>query len=144
MDMSSSRFSQQLLIDFFYKKQFVRYLCVGMLNTLFGYFVFASLIYFGMHYVFASLLSTSLGVVFNFKTFGKIVFKNSKNDLLGRFIFCYVCIYVLGISTIKLGTYFSPNIYLIGGMATTVTIVVAYFLNNYFVFSGTKAAYETH
>ena len=44
------------------------FIVVGMINTIFSYSLFALFIYLGMHYTFAVLISSCLGVLFNFKT----------------------------------------------------------------------------
>ena len=50
------------------------------MNTLFGYSIFSILVFFKIHYSLALLIATILGVIFNFKTVGIIVFKDGKNS----------------------------------------------------------------
>ena len=52
----------------------IRFLGVGVLNTVFGYSVYAALIFAGLSYLIALFLSTIAGVVFNYFSFGRIVF----------------------------------------------------------------------
>ena len=68
---------------------FIRFLIVGGLNTAFGYFVFAIFIWCGLHYSVATFLSTVIGIVFNFFTTGRLVFKNSNNRLIFKFFAVY-------------------------------------------------------
>ncbi|MFM6404510.1 MAG: GtrA family protein, partial [Microcystis sp.] len=70
----------------FQKSKFVRFLLVGVINTLFGYSVFALMICLGLDYRYSLLIATICGVLFNFKTIGGIVFKDQNNRLLARFI----------------------------------------------------------
>ena len=54
--------------------KFTKYLFVGILNTVFGYSLFALLIFINLHYTLASLLATIAGVLFNFKTMALRIF----------------------------------------------------------------------
>ncbi|NCQ92050.1 MAG: hypothetical protein GPI94_15420 [Microcystis aeruginosa LG13-03] len=56
------------------KHRFVRFLLVGVLNTIFGYSLFAVLILIGLNYKYAVLIGTIQGVLFNFQTTGRLVF----------------------------------------------------------------------
>lgn len=71
--------------QYFRDNQPLLFIFVGALNTLFGYTIFTFFIMMGLHYALAALLANILGVLFNFKTTGKIVFKNSNNVLLVKF-----------------------------------------------------------
>ena len=76
------------------QRQLWRFLCVGLLNTLFGYLCFAFFVYLGLHYALAVGLATCAGIVFNFQTTGKIVFNNTRTILIFKFIGVYAFLYV--------------------------------------------------
>jgi len=136
------RFFINLFLEHFIKdKRFYRFIWVGMINTIFGYLIYASFIYFNFHYTWAALFSTIIGVLFNFNTTGKIVFKNSHNRLLFKFIAVYAFIYLLNISIIKILTGFCSNQYLNGAATLLVAVPLAFILNKTFVFRG---KYEAH
>ena len=59
--------------------KFIKFLFVGGVNTVFGYSIFALFLFLGMHYAVATLFATILGILFNFKTTGVIVFNNKDN-----------------------------------------------------------------
>ncbi len=80
--------------------QFVKFLLVGALNTLFGYSVFAGLVYAGIAPMPALLLTYVVGVLFNFVTTGRLVFTRSRASLL-RFILAYVVIYIFNAALFK-------------------------------------------
>ena len=63
------------------ERRFIRFLLVGGVKTLFGYGVFFSLIYIGLHYSLAALLGTILGILFNFQTVGRLVFDGYHHGL---------------------------------------------------------------
>ncbi|MFN6273722.1 MAG: GtrA family protein [Microcystis sp.] len=62
------------LVNLIKKHKLVRFLLVGILNTLFGYFLYGSLILIGINYKLAALLATIIGVLFNFQTTRRLVF----------------------------------------------------------------------
>jgi len=62
------------LVNLIKKHEFARFVLVGVLNTLFSYFLYGSLILIGLNYKYAVLLATILGVLFNFQTTGRLVF----------------------------------------------------------------------
>lgn len=117
------------------KHQFVRFLLVGVLNTLFGYSVFAFLIFLKVHYSLAALLSTVLGGLFNFKTTGRLVFRSSDNRLVIKFTGVYVVVYLLNISCLKIFTHFNVSMYFAGAILVLPMALVSFLLNRKFVFN---------
>lgn len=115
-------------------RQFLVFLIVGSINTVFGYSIFCLFIFLKMHYVLASLLATIMGIIFNFRTTGRIVFKSMDNTLFLRFLWVYVALYLINISLIKGCSYFVDNFYMSGAIAIFGTAIVGFFLNKYLVF----------
>lgn len=115
--------------------KFIRFLFVGILNTIFGYSLFAIFIFFNMHYSLAVLCSTILGVLFNFKTIGKLVFDSHDNSLIFRFVAVYIVIYILNISFLWFFKYLGfGNMYINGMVLLAPLAVVSFVLNKKFVF----------
>jgi putative flippase GtrA len=83
-------------------RRFVTYLLVGALNTAFGYGSFAVLVLWGLHYAAAAALATVLGILFNFQTTGRIVFKSRDPSLLFRFMGVYGVTYVVNVGALRL------------------------------------------
>src|SRR4051794_16854283 len=54
--------------------QFLTFLAVGILNTAFGYGVFAGLYLLGGSHRVSIVIATGFGVVFNYFTMGRLVF----------------------------------------------------------------------
>lgn len=76
--------------------QFLRFLAVGFLNTLFGYAVFAGLVLAGLAPMPALVVAYLVSVPFNYFTTGRFVFgrtPRSRGSFL-RFVAAYVVIYV--------------------------------------------------
>ena len=82
--------------------QIIKFLVIGALNTLFGYSVFMALILIGVLPTIALILSYVVGVVFNFFTTRRFVFKCSKRGSLFRFIIAYVIIYFFNLGLYRL------------------------------------------
>ena len=119
-------------------RQFMRFLMIGVLNTAFGYFLFALLIFLGLHYAVASLLATILGVLFNFKTTGRFVFDNRNNSLLGKFFMVYAIVYSCNVGLLKILDGFSISMYVAGALVLLPLALLSYFLNKQFVFEVKK------
>ncbi|MFA6704590.1 MAG: GtrA family protein [Bacteroidales bacterium] len=77
--------------------KFLRFLFVGAINTAFGYFLFLFLIWIGLHYSVSLLLSQIIGVLFNYKTTGYLVFQNKSNKLLIKFFAVYGFVYLINV-----------------------------------------------
>jgi putative flippase GtrA len=77
--------------------QFARFLAVGVLNTVFSLTVFAILILLGLSKGLALAIAWVLGVLFNFQTIGRIVFRSYRPQLLFRFFLGYVAMYVVNL-----------------------------------------------
>jgi putative flippase GtrA len=71
---------------------FLRYLAVGGLNTAFGYFSYAALAVAGAPLWLAVSGSTLLAFLFNFFTYGGLVFGNTSYRLFPRFLAFYACL----------------------------------------------------
>lgn len=69
--------------------QFLRFLLVGGLNTLVGYALFAIFILVGAGITFSLVGATVLGVMFNFRSLGSLVFIRTERRLLPRFVLVY-------------------------------------------------------
>ncbi len=117
---------------------FVKFILVGILNTAFGYLVFAALLYFGLHYTLAVVLSTIAGVLFNFKTTGTLVFKNNNNKLIFKFVAVYALTCIIGIIVLRLAELVNVNLYLAGMVSTGICAIIAFILNKNWVFKYEK------
>jgi putative flippase GtrA len=116
-------------------RQFSIFLLVGALNTIFGYSVYAIFLFIGLHYASAAFLATCIGVLFNFKTTGRIVFQNTKNVLLFKFIFVYMLIYLINIVFLSMLLSMGINAYIGGAITILPMALLGFFLNQRFVFT---------
>ena len=112
---------------------FYEYLLIGGVNTVFGYCVFAFLLFFGIHYSLAVLVATILGVLFNFQSYGRLVFQAHSWNLLGRFVFVYTIIYLANITLLLAFDLLVFNLYISGAMTTPIIAYLGYILNRRYV-----------
>jgi len=118
--------------------RFVRFLVVGGINTLFGYLVYSGFILLNIHYALASLISTIIGIIFNFFTTGTIVFRNKNPKLIIRFFSVYGITYLINLGFLKVFSDLKMNMVLAGGILLLPMAVLSYFLNRVLVFRTTK------
>ena len=115
---------------------FIRFILVGILNTMVGYGLFALFIYLGLHYSLAVLFSTVLGVLFNFKSIGKLVFNSNNNERIYHFIGVYVLLYLLNVSGLwGLSSIGMENMYVAGAILLAPLAIISFILNKNFVFN---------
>ena len=115
--------------------RFVRFLLVGGLNTAFGYGVFVACLWMGIHYALAGAISTALGVLFNFKTTGRLVFSHRGNRKLPYFVAVYATLYL--VNTLAIGVMLTFGIpEWLGALILIVpSAILSYILNRQFVFT---------
>jgi putative flippase GtrA len=116
-------------------RQFIRFLVVGVVNTLFSYLVYAGLLFLGVNFAVANLGAVALGVLFGFKTQGTWVFRNSSNRLLRKYAAFWIVIYMLNIGLIKALMTFGLNAYWAGALALAPVALASYLVQKYIVFS---------
>ena len=114
--------------------QFLRFVMVGVLNTCFGYSVFALLVWLGAPYQLATAISTLAGIAFNFQTTGRLVFSGAPWPRLIRFAAVYALIYLLNISGIALLLRLDVNVYVAYALLIPPLAVLTYLLHKKFVF----------
>ena len=116
--------------------KFIKFLFVGGINTIAGYLFFAFFIFLGIHYAIATILSTICGIIFNFFSTGKLVFKNKNNLLFFRFILVYAVNWFIAVIFIHFYKIFiNDNEYLAGFIILIPTAVLSFILMKHFVFN---------
>ena len=134
--MSSRKLGDKIIriVNHLWANRLIRFLFVGGINTLFGYIVFASLILLQIHYSIASLLSTILGILFNFFTTGRIVFNNDNPKLLFRFFGVYGITYLFNLLFLRIFDTCKVNLLIAGILLILPSSFLSYTLNKSFVF----------
>lgn len=111
-----------------------RYYQAGLVNTLFGYGLYALFLKLGMNMYAAQALSHVLGVVFNYFTYSRHAFQGTQSSK-ARFILSYVFNYLLGLLALAAAAVIIASPYLAGFAAVIIASIVNFFILNHFVFT---------
>jgi putative flippase GtrA len=82
---------------------FLRFAAAGLLNTLFGYAIFAGLLLLGVNQLAALILAAAAGTLFNFQT-SRLVFRSRGRAL--RFVAVYAAVLALNWSGLRAAVHF--------------------------------------
>ena len=121
----------------FWEIRLFRFFVIGAVNTLFSYLIYAGAILIGMHYTLATLISTVLGIIFNFFTTGKVVFRSLEGRRFFLFVLVYAVTYVVNILLLRLlvdGIHINKLI--AGALVTLPVALLSYYLNARWTFRG--------
>ena len=113
--------------------KFLKFIFVGILNTCFSYFLYAFFIFMGLVPNIALYFQYILGIIWNFKTTGTIVFKNSNNKLFLKFLLSYVFTFLVNSVLLYLLTGFL-NDYLSQALLILPVALLSFVIMKYWVF----------
>ena len=135
-----------LIFHYFHKKflwgifkrideKFFKFLFVGFLNTVVSYLLYAFFVAVGLIPNLALFFQYILGVLWNFKTTGVIVFKNHNNKLIFKFIGTYIITFFinslfLNILAVQIGL----NEYLSQAILVLPVALLSFLLFKFWVF----------
>jgi len=117
-----------------FDRQFLVFIFIGVFNTIFGYGLYWVFLQLGLHYSLAVLMSTVMGVLFNFKTIGRFVFQSNNNVLIVRFSCVYAFLYFLNILSIQLIHSYGMNYEISGALMLVPMAILSFILNKNLVF----------
>jgi len=118
-----------------FERRFIKFLFVGGINTLFGYSMYALFVTLSFQPSTALLISYILGVFWNFKTTGSIVFKNKNNKLIFKFFISYVFTYYVNDTSLNfLIDYLHINKYLAEAIVIPPVAVLSFLIFKTFIF----------
>ncbi len=127
-----------LLLGFWQRHRWLRFLVMGGINTGFSYGVYALLVYCGLNYAVSNLCSLILGILFSFRTQAAFVFQQGGQGLFMRYVMVWTVLYLSNIAMIGSMMRIGANAYTAGALAIVPTAVLSYFLQKSFVFSGAR------
>ncbi|MCR4680388.1 MAG: GtrA family protein [Bacteroidales bacterium] len=97
------------LLKRLFTPQFIRFIFTAILNTAVGifinwvfYFIFDRLFHINHAYFISNLVATVFSILFNFKTYGALVFKNKDNRLIFRFVAITTFTYLINVGGLAL------------------------------------------
>lgn len=115
--------------------QFVRFIAIGLLNTVFGYLMFVFGLWIGFNYIVANLVALLLGMLFSFLTQGRFVFERLDARRFPRYLVVWCVLWVLNTGLIG---WFMPfldqNAYVAGAAALAVTVPLSFLAQRRWVF----------
>lgn len=114
--------------------QFAKFVVVGVMNTAFSYGIYAFLVWLGVHYTLANLTSLVIGIAFSFKTQGTLVFGNTDNRRIFRFILVWGLVFGVNVFLISRFIALGFSAYASGAMAIPFTVALSYVTQKFFVF----------
>ena len=119
------------------KRQEIRFLMVGILNTIVGYGIYAILVFFHMNYLIANTISTALGILHSYlwNRFYTFKSKEKAGKEFAKFVSVYALSYLIGTCTLVLfKNFFHFNSYFAGLFNLGVTTVISFFGHKNFSF----------
>lgn len=115
----------------------IRFISVGILNTIVGYAIYAILIWLNLPPLMALLLSTIAGVTFNYFSIGKLVFQSQGGlTVFIRFIASYCVVYVVNAQALSFlikSLHMTP--YIAQALCIPLNVTVSWLLMNHWVFT---------
>ena len=111
-----------------------RYYQAGIVNTLFGYGVYAVLIKAGLWMYAAQLVAHLLGAAFNYFSYSRHVFHDSHASKL-RFGMSYGLNYLLGLASLAAAAQLIRSPYVAGLVAISFVSLINYLILKHFVFT---------
>ena len=115
-------------------KQFVKFLLVGALNTIFGFVVYILFALCELSNLMVLIWSYSTAIIFNFYTMGSFVFSDIGVARMPRFIILYATVLIINLKLIE---WLSP---IYGGRIPAMAIIIMpmacliYLMQRWFVF----------
>lgn len=114
----------------------LRFLVVGLINTLVGYSIYAALLFVRTPYLLALILSTIAGVIFNYFSTGRLVFR-SQAGWAGffKFVAAYGVVYLANATVLTaLIRLAGVNAYIAQIVCLPASVLLSWSLMNRWVF----------
>lgn len=122
------------------RSNFFTFLIVGGINTAFNYGIYALFVYVGMGHIVAATCSFVVGMIFNFKTHAKYVFKTRNRNSFYLYVASWVAIYCVNVSVLDLLVRSGVNSYLAGALLIPPMAILAFLVLRFIVFKPTAVA----
>lgn len=113
--------------------QLARYYVAGVINLMFGYLLFAGLVWLGLQVFVAQAVGYVLGVIFNYVTYSRIAFTGKQGGKVS-FVASYVVNYLISVVFLWLALKVFPSPYLAGLVVTIAVSLVNYLVLRKWVF----------
>lgn len=117
-------------------KLLAKFISVGLLNTVVGYAIYGLLILLNMPYLAALLVATIMGVIFNYFSIGRLVFKVRGGRLVfAKFITAYGLVYGINATALDvLIKHFQLGPYMGQALCVPLGVLISWLLMNCWVY----------
>jgi putative flippase GtrA len=128
--------SQRFGLGRFADPKIIKFLSAGVLNTVFGYSVYAVLLFIKFPYLLALFVATVAGIIFNYFSFGRLVFHgHGGRFVFGKFVIAYALIYGVNAALLRVFTIdFLLSPYLGQVICIPISVLLSWLLMNYWVY----------
>ena len=116
-----------------------RYYQAGIVNTAFGYGLYALFVALGLNMYIAQIVAHLLGMAFNYVTYSRHAFHDATVST-GRFVASYAVNYLLGLGALWAVSRFIASPYLSGFIAVGIVSLINYFILKHWVFKTREQA----
>ena len=111
-----------------------RYYQAGIVNTAFGYGLYALFVALGLNMYLAQIVAHLLGMAFNYLTYSRHAFHDSDVSK-SRFVASYAVNYLLGLGALWAISQVVASPYLAGLIAVGIVSLINYFILRHWVFT---------
>lgn len=127
-------------LEVFFKRYIlvIKFICVGFVNTVFGYAVYLIFLMVGLNFALAALLSTIFGIIFNFFTTGRLVFGSRENSLFPKFLLVYFILYAFTVAGLSALNIWGISYEIGGAIMILPNALLAFILNKRLVFNNSQ------
>jgi len=115
--------------------RFLRFLAVGVINTIFGYGVYFALLRASVPPTLALAAATTMGVLFNFVTTGRFVFTSADGSRIIRFAAVYGVVFLVNATMLQAGVALGIDAALMQALLLAPCVFLSYLLNRTLVFN---------
>ena len=109
-------------------KKLIKFLIIGSINTLLGYTVYALFIINNVDYKIAITIATIIGVIFNYISTGRFVFRYSGFDRIIPFILTYIVTYLINLLLVSFLLVFGLSELFSGAIALVPVSILTFYL----------------
>ncbi|RXJ79180.1 hypothetical protein CRU95_14860 [Arcobacter sp. F2176] len=116
--------------------KFIKFIFVGVLNTIFSYIIFVLIFYFSNNKEVTLTLSFVIAIIFNYLMISKYVFDDKKALYkLLKFFLVYLLLYIVNIVHLKVTVdFYGLNVYLAQFLTLLYLPLLSFYINNKYVF----------
>lgn len=114
--------------------QIWRYYQAGIVNTAFGYGLYALFVAAGLNMYVAQIVAHLIGVAFNYVTYSRYAFADQSASKV-RFVLSYGVNYLLGLGALWTASQWIASPYVAGFVAVLFVSLVNFFILKHWVFS---------